>query len=43
MKDRILIISLNAQNMIVSNAKMSRRVSLSVGGSGIMVCYKRSH
>jgi hypothetical protein len=43
MKDRILISSLNAQNMIVSNAKTSRRVSLSVGGLGIRVCYERSH
>jgi hypothetical protein len=35
MRDWVLIISLNAQNPIVSNAKMSHRVTLSVGGSGI--------
>jgi hypothetical protein len=43
MNDRILIISLNAQNYIISNAKTSRHVSLSVGGSGIRVCYEHSH
>jgi hypothetical protein len=42
MKDRILISSLNAQNLIISNAKMSCRVPLSVGGSRIRVCYERS-
>jgi hypothetical protein len=35
MRDRVLISSLNAQSLIVSNAKTSHRVSLSVGGSGI--------
>jgi hypothetical protein len=35
MRDLVLISSLNAQNLIVSNAKMSHRVALSVGGSGI--------
>jgi hypothetical protein len=33
MQDWVLISSLNAQNMIVSNAKMSHYVTLSVGGS----------
>jgi hypothetical protein len=35
MKDLVLISSLNSQNSIVSNAKMSHRVVLSVGGLGI--------
>jgi hypothetical protein len=35
MQDLVLISSLNAQNLIVSNAKTSHRVALSVGGSGI--------
>jgi hypothetical protein len=35
MRDWVLIISLNAQNPIVSNAKMSHHVALSVGGSRI--------
>ena len=34
MKDHILIISLNSQNLIVSNGKMSRHVTLLVDGSG---------
>jgi hypothetical protein len=37
MQNRILIISLNAQNPIISNAKMSCCVTLLVGGSGIRV------
>jgi hypothetical protein len=37
MQDWVLIISLNAQNPIVSNAKTSHRVALSVGGSWIGV------
>jgi hypothetical protein len=35
MRDFVLISSLNAQNLIVPNAKMPHRVALSVGGSGI--------
>jgi hypothetical protein len=35
MQDRVLISSLNAQNTIVSNAKTSHCVALSVGGLGI--------
>jgi hypothetical protein len=35
MRDWVLISSLNAQNLTVSNAKMSHRVTLSVGGLGI--------
>jgi hypothetical protein len=35
MRDLVLIIPLNAQNPIVSSAKQSHRVSLSVAGSGI--------
>jgi hypothetical protein len=35
MRDLALIRSLNAQNPIVSNAKTSHRVALSVGGLGI--------
>jgi hypothetical protein len=35
MRDLVLIIPLNAQKPIVSNAKMSHRVALLVGGSGI--------
>jgi hypothetical protein len=35
MRDLVLISLLNAQNLIVSNAKTSHRVVFSVGGSGI--------
>jgi hypothetical protein len=35
MRDLVLISPLNAQNPIISNAKMSHRVSFSVGGSKI--------
>jgi hypothetical protein len=35
MRDLVLIIPLNSQNPSVSNAKMSHRVALSMGGSGI--------
>jgi hypothetical protein len=35
MRDLVLISPLNAQNLIVSNAKTSHRVAFSVGGSGI--------
>jgi hypothetical protein len=35
MQDRVLISSLNAQNPIISSAKMSHHVTLSVGGLGI--------
>jgi hypothetical protein len=35
MRDCVLIISLNDQNLIVSNAKPSHCVAFSVGGSGI--------
>jgi hypothetical protein len=37
MRDRVLISSLNAQNLIVPNAKTSRHVALLVGGSGIEI------
>jgi hypothetical protein len=43
MQERVLIISLNAQNMIVSNAKTSHHVTLSVGGSGSGMCYEHFH
>jgi hypothetical protein len=35
MRSRVLISSLNAQNLIVPNVKTSHRVTLSVGGLGI--------
>jgi hypothetical protein len=35
MRDLVLIIPLNAQNLIVSSAKTSHRVTLLVGGSRI--------
>jgi hypothetical protein len=35
MRDLVLISPLNFQNMIVSTAKTSHHVALSVGGSGI--------
>jgi hypothetical protein len=37
MQDWVLISSLNAQNLILPNAKMSHQVSLLVGGSRIRV------
>jgi hypothetical protein len=38
MRDLVLISSLNAQNLIVSNAKTLNRVTLSVGES--RMCYE---
>jgi hypothetical protein len=38
MQDLVLIRPLNAQNIIVSNAKMSHHVAFSMGGSGDHGC-----